>query len=138
MKKLSKILSVLILTAMLGITVFAGKGEQENLQQGSKEEAQKTTSVLPTRPGVNACNSNVGFSARKTLRMSLVKLDQPFNFELESEVFTYAKAAQRYGGTYYVTCPEEALYYPVSGDNPTRTYRDKPVVLFSGDNIANS
>ena len=70
--------------------------------------------------------------------MSLVKLDQPFDFELESEAFTYAKAVQRYGSSYYVTCPEEALYYPVSGSNPATTYRKKPVVLYSGDNVANS
>lgn len=137
MKKISKLVSVLILTLMLSITAFAAlTGDPISIQVGSQEQAMKTTSTLITRPGVNACNSNVGFSARKTLRMSLVKLDQPFNFELESEVFTYAKAVQRYGSSYYVTCPEEALYYPVSGDNPTRTYRDKPVVLFSGDNIA--
>lgn len=113
MKNLSKLLSVLILTLLMSITVFAAG--QVSLVDASQDEAMKTTSILPTRPGVNACNSNVGFSARKTLRMSLVKLDQPFNFELESEVFTYAKAVQRYGSSYYVTCPEEALYYPVSG-----------------------
>ena len=137
MKKISKLLSILILTFMFGLVVLAAVNpNQTSLGDTSVEQAMKTTSILPTRPGVNACNSNVGFSARKTLRMSLVKLDQPFNFELESEVFTYAKAVQRYGSSYYVTCPEEALYYPVSGDNPTRTYRNKPVVLFSGDNIA--
>ena len=119
MKRISKLLSILILTFMLGITVFAYVGAPTNLNDASVEEAQKTTSVLPTRPGVNACNSNVGFSARKTLRMSLVKLDQPFDFDLTSEIFSasYARAVQYYGSNFYVTCPEEALYYPVSGDN---------------------
>ena len=70
--------------------------------------------------------------------MSLVKLDQPFDFDLTSEIFSvsYAQAVQLYGSNYYVTCPEEALYYPVSGDNPTTTYRNKPVVLYSGENVA--
>ncbi|MGN1170650.1 MAG: hypothetical protein ACI4SZ_03250, partial [Lachnospiraceae bacterium] len=103
----------------LSVTVFAVKSDPTNLQVGSKEEAQKTTSVLLTPTGSNACNSNIGFSARKTLRMSLVKLDQPFDFDLTSEIFSvsYAQAVQLYGSNYYVTCPEEALYYPVSGDN---------------------
>ena len=137
MKKILKLLSILILTFMFGLVVLAAVNpNQTNLQQGSKEQAQQSTSTLITPSGTNACNSNVGFSARKTLRMSLVKLDQPFDFELESEAFSYAKAVQRYGSSYYVTCPEEALYYPVSGSNPTTTYRDKPVVLYSGDNTS--
>ena len=111
MKKILKLLSILLLTLMLGITVFALGNTQVSIRDGSQEEAQKTTSTLVTPSGTNACNSNIGFSARKTLRMSLVKLDQPFDFELESEAFSYAKAVQRYGSSYYVTCPEEALYY---------------------------
>ena len=138
MRKISKLLSVLIFTMMIGIVAFANIGRQTSIKVGSQEQAQQSTSTLITPSGSNACNSNVGFSARKTLRMSLVKLDQPFDFELESEAFTYAKAVQRYGSSYYVTCPEEALYYPVSGSNPATTYRKKPVVLYSGDNVANS
>ena len=104
MKNLSKLLSVLILTLMLGVTVFAAMtGGQTNLKDSSADEAMKTTSVLLTPTGSNACNSNIGFSARKTLRMSLVKLDQPFDFDLTSEIFSvsYAQAVQLYGSNYY-------------------------------------
>ena len=136
MKKMLNLLSILILTLLPGIIVFAYSAGPTSIKVGSQEQAQQSTSTLITPSGSNACNSNVGFSARKTLRMSLVKLDQPFDFELESEAFTYAKTVQRYGSSYYVTCPEEALYYPVSGSNPATTYRDKPVVLYSGDNTS--
>lgn len=131
MKKISKLVSILLLTLMLSVTVLAAG--KVDIAEGSKEQARQSDSVLLTPNGTNACNSNIGFTARKTLRMSLVKLDQPFDFDLTSDVFSasYAQAVQYYGSNYYVTCPEEALYYPVSGENPTLTYRKKPVILYN-------